>query len=120
VSGLAGRSVLIVEDEYFIAIDLREALERAGAEVVGPVGTAAEATALIAASPPDLAVLDINLRGKMSFDVADALAARHIGFIFATGYDGRLVPERHAGRVLVQKPAHAADIVAALARTAAD
>ncbi|MGP9821897.1 response regulator [Salinarimonas sp. NSM] len=93
VDSLAGRPrVLVVEDEYFIADDLAQALAAEGAEVVGPVGDAREALELIARERIDRAVLDINLRGELVFDVASALKARGVPFVFATGYGGNVVP----------------------------
>jgi CheY-like chemotaxis protein len=89
------RRILVVEDEYFIAEELREALDRLGATVVGPVPTGEKALALLKSEPIDMAVLDINLRGEMSFAVADALEERGIPFVFATGYDHTAVPERY-------------------------
>ena len=71
--------ILIVEDEALIAWMLADSLEGAGHEVVGPAATMAEALALCeaAAPPPELAVLDINLRdGSNGVDVARALFAR--------------------------------------------
>lgn len=95
-SKLAGRRVLVVEDEFFIADDMEAALRRAGAEVLGPVPTCAEALALGAAERGriDIAVLDINLGGELCFPVADALAAAGVPFIFATGYEEAVLPER--------------------------
>jgi CheY-like chemotaxis protein len=89
------RRILVVEDKYFIAEELREALDRLGATMVGPAPTGEKALALLTAEPIDAAVLDINLRGEMSFAVADALEERGIPFVFATGYDRAAVPERY-------------------------
>lgn len=103
--------ILVVEDEYFIAEELREALHRLGAEVVGPVPTGEAALALLKSEPIDAAVLDINLRGEMSFAVADALEERRIPFVFATGYDRVVVPERHREVSLWSKPFDAERLV---------
>jgi DNA-binding response OmpR family regulator len=111
---LAGRRILVLEDEYFLADDLAEALRSAGAEVIGPAAGADEAMAMIEAAAPDLAVLDINIKGEMSFVVADELARRGLPFVFATGYDPRSIPERHAGRLLWQKPFDIAELVGRL------
>ena len=92
VPTLRDRRILVVEDEYFIAMALKHDLAAAGAEVLGPVPSVAKALALIAAeSEIGAAVVDVNLGGEMSFPVAEALSARGIPFIFATGYaDGDL------------------------------
>jgi CheY-like chemotaxis protein len=87
-ANLEGRHILVVEDDYLVAQVLVDLLEDAGAEVIGPIGWIDEAIALIedGSQKLDGAVLDINLHGKKSYPVADALAARSVGFVFATGY----------------------------------
>ena len=80
--------ILIVEDDAVIAMVLADSLEDAGHEVVGPAATMAEALALCeGAPPPELAVLDINLRdGSSGVDVAHALLERWgVPSIFASG-----------------------------------
>ncbi|WP_250501405.1 response regulator [Caballeronia sp. GAWG1-5s-s] len=85
---LDGRRILVVEDDYLVALALSPALEEAGAVVVGPVASVEEALALLAEGREevDVAVLDVDLDGEKSYPVADALVAREIRFIFATGY----------------------------------
>ncbi len=79
--------VLIVEDEALIAMALAESLEDGGHGVVGPAATMAEALALCEAAPPELAVLDIDIRGGSNgVDVARALMERwRVPSIFASG-----------------------------------
>ena len=85
---MAGCRVLVVEDEYFIADDLAKALERHGAEVLGPMPRLGDAMACVEGPrPPDLAVLDISLNGENTYPVAAALRRRGIPFVFVTGYD---------------------------------
>lgn len=102
---LQGRRILIVEDEYLLADDLREALTNEGAEVLGPVASVEEATRLLQdASRIDAAVLDINLRGEPVFPFADALRARGVPFAFTTGYDSSALPPRYVDTPRVEKP----------------
>lgn len=116
---LADLRILIVEDEYFLADDARAILAGAGAEVVGPVATAAGASALIAADTAiDYALLDVNLRGEMAYDVADTLTARRIPFAFVTGYDRDALPERFCGTPTLTKPAHADQLIGLFERLA--
>jgi len=110
---LAARKVLVVEDEYFIAQDLQNALKREGATVVGPVSEPDLALKLVA-DGIDLAVLDINLLGAVDFTIADQLAARGIPFVFATGYESATIPERHRGAPVWQKPYRTEELVASL------
>ncbi|MTE01603.1 response regulator [Paracoccus sp. YIM 132242] len=85
---LRNRRILVVEDDYLIAEDLRHDLEQAGAIVVGPVPSVDKALRLLDANPAiDAAVLDVNLNGERSFPVAERLEAKAIPFLFATGYD---------------------------------
>ena len=114
-STLAQRRVLLVEDEYFIAVELHRALEARGAVVVGPAATVRDALALIAkAGPLDGAVLDINLRGEMAYPVADALLMRGVPFVFTTGYDEAMIPPRFTGIACCEKPASPLKIADAL------
>jgi CheY-like chemotaxis protein len=104
-SSFKGRRVLVVEDEYVLAQDLREELERVGAQVMGPVATVADALALLGSGPaPYMAILDINLGGEMVYPVADALRDRDIPFIFATGYDAADIPEAYGNVPRAEKP----------------
>ena len=98
------RRVLVVEDEYYLAQDLARALQKLGAQVVGPVPTLEAALALIGAEPVDAAVLDINLRGEEVYPVADALAERGIPFVFATGYDRSSIPATYQDVPRWEKP----------------
>ena len=111
---LAHRRVLVVEDEYFIADDMVRVLQKLGADVVGPVQTAEKAMALLQDSPVDVAVLDINLRGRMVFPVADALRDRGVPFVFATGYTEAAVPPDYSDVPLWEKPFQPEELAKAL------
>jgi CheY-like chemotaxis protein len=102
--GLKNASILVVEDEALIAMDLQSILEDAGFHVLGPIGTISKAFAFLERSTPDLALLDVNLGGVDVFALADALASRGIKFIFLTGHSARRLPEGHRHRTLVSKP----------------
>ena len=109
---LAGRAVLVVEDEYMIADDLKQALQDEGAEVIGPVPTVAQALALIEGVPKiDVAVLDANLGGERAWPIADALANRAIPFLFVTGYEAKAIPAKFHEAIRLEKPVDAAEVV---------
>lgn len=109
---LEGCRILIVEDEYYLADDARSMLSDAGADVLGPVATAADAAQRIGAEPRiDAVLLDVNLRGEMAFGVAAELQGRAIPFVFVTGYDQAVIPNRFAGTHRVQKPVNARNLV---------
>jgi len=103
---LAGLSVLVVEDEYFIADDICRALRSLRAEVIGPFASAPEALRLLIEKEvtPDLAVLDINLQGESVYPIADELARRGVGFVFTTGYDPAGMPDHYRDMPRWQKP----------------
>jgi two-component SAPR family response regulator len=102
---LAECRILIVEDEYMIADNLREELESAGAVVLGPVSDVEDALAVLSCeSRVDGAILDINLAGETSYPVADELTRRQIRFVFTTGYDRHAVPEQYRHITRCQKP----------------
>jgi CheY-like chemotaxis protein len=86
---MAGRRVLVVEDEMTVAMGLEMALAGIGCVVVGPVGRMAQAVDLAKTEVLDAAVLDINIRGDEVYPVAEILSHRGIPFAFLSGY-GRL------------------------------
>lgn len=111
---LAGRCVLIVEDQYLIADELRTLVERLGGQVLGPVGQVAAAIRLLAEEKPDLALLDVNLDGEEVYTVAEALSTAGVPFVFATGYDSWIIDSRFSDTPLLEKPIALPALVAAL------
>jgi DNA-binding NtrC family response regulator len=104
VPALAGRRILIVEDEYYLAADLAESLRAWGAAVVGPVGSYDEAVAAVEAAGFDTVVLDMNLRGETSHKLAEKLDELAIPYLIATGYSAESLPERLRGKPRIEKP----------------
>jgi DNA-binding response OmpR family regulator len=109
-----GSRVLIVEDEFFIALDIGQQLADAGFEVVGPAPSVAKALSLVDEQGCDVAVLDINLGGETSEPVARKLEEADKPFVVLSGYstDDRL-PWFHGAPVL-SKPLRMDDLVSAL------
>jgi CheY-like chemotaxis protein len=94
-SALRDRRILVVEDEYLIAMMLRDGLEDVGSVVVGPVPSVEKAIKTIAADPNiDAAILDINLGGVMAYPVAETLIDRNIPFVFTSGYEDDMLRGR--------------------------
>lgn len=83
---LAGKRILVVEDEFLIALMLADALQSEQAKVVGPVNTHEAGLALIQREAIDAAVIDLNLRGVRNDALGSELRRRNIPFLIATGY----------------------------------
>lgn len=96
--------VLVVEDEPLIAMVVEDSVELLGFEVIGPVAQRDEALALAAAGEFDCAVLDVNIRGGNSYDVADLLLSRGCPFVLATGYSDWSIPPHLIGAKRLTKP----------------
>ena len=101
---LAGRRILVVEDEAMIALLIEDVLSDLGTTVVGPVARVDEALALARSAEIDLAALDLNLGGDPVYPVAEALAARSIPFVFMTGYGQLGIAEPWRSRPSIAKP----------------
>jgi two-component system, response regulator PdtaR len=78
--------ILVVEDEFLIAMELEGVLIRAGHKVLGPAATVSKALALLDDRTPDATVLDVNLGGERVTPVAEALEKRRIPFVLASAY----------------------------------
>lgn len=113
---LQGLRILIVEDDYLVAQILVELMKDVGAEVIGPIGWVEEALAFIEDDGNlfDGAVLDVNLHGRKSYPIADALARRSVKFTFATGYGTGSLDEPYRRYPQCEKPFNRTALVAAL------
>ena len=115
---LYDRRILVVEDEYLIARAMQQDLQQAGAIVLGPVPNVAGALALLQTGQEvDAAVLDINLGEQKVYPVVDALVARGVHCVFATGNDAADVPFAYAAITRCEKPIEPTNLVQALAGT---
>lgn len=106
--------ILIIEDEHIVAQALGRALRGSGAEVVGMAATVDQALELLASTPVDGALLDINLRGVRAFAVADQLIDRGLPFVFTTGYSAPIIPAAYRHVAVLQKPFDPDEILATL------
>jgi CheY-like chemotaxis protein len=118
---LAGARILLIEDDYFLAYDLRNELVERGAQVIGPYGKPdlaldlAKSTRII-----DAAVVDVNLHGEFSFHVVDELIKRDVPVVYWTAYDGDVVPYRHRHITRFRKPLSTSVVAQGLAQLIAD
>jgi CheY-like chemotaxis protein len=103
MKSLAGLSVLLVEDEYLIALDAEQILKSLGA-TVEIAGSWDRATQRAENGRFDVAVLDVNINGQLSFPIANTLGQRGIPVVFASGYDLRERVSSDLDGVCVIKP----------------
>lgn len=116
---MSANTVLVVEDEFLVALDMESILADAGFEVLGPVASVAEALCLLEHEQPAAALLDNNLNGTSVAPVATALRERHVPFAFVTGNDRGSLPAPFIAAPVVRKPfdpRHLVDMAKRLAR----
>ena len=102
---IAGRRVLVIEDESLVAMLLETILEDMGCVPIGPAATVDEGLELASdPAPIDAALLDVNVAGRQVFPIAEALKARGVPFVFSTGYGEGGLPDEWRGQPTLQKP----------------
>lgn len=89
MSGIVGKRVLFVEDEFLIAMLASDMLEEIGCIPVGPASTSAQAYGILAGESVDAVLLDLNLQGYDTVELAEALDVRSTPYLVASGYDSR-------------------------------
>jgi CheY-like chemotaxis protein len=110
---LAGKRILVVEDEALLATMVAEILEGGGATVVGPAATLKRGLILAEDGRIDVAVLDVNLRGERSDPIATMLFSRGTAIVFATGY-GKRPAGPWTNAPMIGKPFTDADLLSAI------
>ncbi len=98
------KRILVVEDELMIRMLLEDMLGELGYTVTAEAARLDEALEAAKTADFDLAILDVNLDGQPVLPVADALVARGMPFVFATGYGERGLPESYRDRPMLKKP----------------
>jgi CheY-like chemotaxis protein len=112
---LNGRRVLVVENQYAVALDLCEGLGREGASIVGPASSVEDALEMLESSGrPDIAVLDIKLHGGLVYPVADRLEQLGVPYLFTTACEPDEIPERYRLAPRFDKPIRLTSIIAAI------
>ena len=112
-SSLTGRTVLVVEDDPFIGLDIADTLRRAGAVVAGPTPRLSRALQLVEEIRLDAAVIDMRLERATTIELADRLIAARIPFLFQTS-DPSAIPAAYAGVPVLRKPFRGDQLIAAL------
>ena len=101
---LSGRRFLVVEDEILILMMIEDMLADLGCKSVSAVTKNEQAIALIEGQVFDAAMLDMNLNGKSSLNLADALAARGVPFAYSTGNSVQDARDGFRNRPVLKKP----------------
>jgi CheY-like chemotaxis protein len=104
MGALAGRRILVVEDEALLALDLQQLLGQRGAEVIGPAGSVSQALEAINENHIDCALLDVKLGDETADAVAVALEQRAIPTVFVTACGDGNLPHGFEARPVVEKP----------------
>lgn len=112
---LAGRRILVVEDEMMVLMMIEDTLADLGCESVTSAATIDQALAFIKKQTFDAATLDVNLNGRESYPVAEALHLRGVPFAFSTGYSDHNLREQHRDRPVLKKPYRPSDLAQLLA-----
>ncbi|MGC4025839.1 MAG: response regulator [Mesorhizobium sp.] len=110
------RRAFIVEDEYFVLLDIKDALTRMGCLVVHAAGSLKEAVEWAAKVEADFAVIDVNIKGDKVYPAAEILKERGLPFVFCTGYDQEYLDPQWANYPSIQKPFSVDELAMALER----
>ncbi len=101
---LLGKRILVVEDEFVLALCVGQVLEDQGCAVIGPATSVQQGLKLVEETKVNGAILDINLNGEMVYPVARELMDRNIPFVFTTGYSSLDVPSSYRSVPRLDKP----------------
>ena len=113
---LSGKRVLVVEDEYLVALAVEDVLTDVGCVVVGPFARVQEALAALKVEQVDAALLDVNVAGEKVFPVAHALERLGTPFLFVTGYGSSILPPECPHWEACSKPFQSHELTSWLAR----
>lgn len=115
----AGLRVMVVEDEALLAMWVEDVLEEMGCKVVAIASRLEDAMDKARGLAMDVALLDVNLAGQLSYPVAEILRARSIPFVFATGYGVAGLPNGLQDVPMLPKPFQPDQLAEALRRARA-
>ena len=113
----SGGSVFLVEDEVMIRMMVADMLEELGYSIAAEAGEIEQALEFAQTMNFDIAILDVNLNGKLISPVADVIEARNRPFIFATGYGTQGLPPEYRDRPVLQKPFQMENLADMIERT---
>lgn len=101
---LHDKRVLLVEDDALVLLHLEQIVTALGCKVSATASAVVEGVTTVKSTLFDMALLNVDLHGRMSFPVADALLIQRVPFAFTTGFDEKIIPRRYLGVPIVQKP----------------
>lgn len=110
------RKAFVVEDEYFVLLDIQEALSNIGCETLHAAGSLDDAIEWARKIEADFAVIDVNIKGERVYPVARILKERALPFIFCTGYDQAHLDPEWADQPIIYKPFSVDELAAALSK----
>jgi YesN/AraC family two-component response regulator len=111
---LKGMHILLVEDSWHVGQAMKRLLDLMGADVAGPAATTADAERLLSEHTPDVAIVDVSLRGgERAFDLIDLLHDQGVRVIVISGY-AELPPASLKVMAFLQKPVTEAELLATL------
>jgi DNA-binding response OmpR family regulator len=96
--------VLVVEDEFLVALQIEDDLVAAGYSVIGPFTSLAQSISAVRVHPFDIATLDLNRRGDFAYPLVDELMEREVPVLLLTGYTVFDLPERFRALPRLAKP----------------
>ena len=102
--------VLVVEDEYLVALTLEDMLLELGCDIVGPYSTVTRALEVVGIAEIDAAILDFLLQRQDSFEVGEVLRSRNVPFVLATGWPVDKLPSHWQRHAILPKPFQIADL----------
>jgi len=111
---LNGMRILLVEDSWHLGVAMQRLLRVCGADVIGPAATTADAERLISDHAPDVALIDVNLRGgELAYGMIDRLHDQGVRVVVVSGYADVSLTQVKAAAIL-QKPVSEAQLLASL------
>ena len=108
-------SVLIVEDDARLTLMLTDVIKAGGHAILAAAATVARAIEVLNAGRPDVAVLDLRLKGgELSYPVARELKRLGVPFVFMTGFEQQVIDPDLAPSIVLRKPVRASDLLTVL------
>lgn len=111
----AKKRALLVEDEFLILMFLEGMIKDLGYDVAARASTLEQGFATLSGGQAfDIAILDVNLNGSLSYELAEKLRAANIPVLFSTGYGRHGLEEGYKDWPVIQKPYSEDDLKRAL------